>query len=85
MRMFDGIVQTLTNVKHILELKKNLMSLNYLDRSGFSFSSHARSGVLNISNGAMVMMRGRRMENNLYRLKESMMIGESDVVTAAQH
>ena len=26
MRMFDGMVQTLTNVKHIPELKKNLVS-----------------------------------------------------------
>ena len=30
-RMFDGMVQTLTNMKHILELKKNLVSLGYLE------------------------------------------------------
>ena len=82
-RMFDEMVQTLTNVKYIPELKKNLVSLGYLERSGFSFSSRARSGVLNISNGAMVVMRGRRMENNLYRLERSMMIGESDTAAAA--
>ena len=64
-RMFDGIVRILTNVKHIPELEKNLVSLGYLERSGYSFSSRARSGVLNISNGAMVVMRGRRLDNNL--------------------
>ena len=39
MRMFDRIVRTLTNVKHILELKKNLMSLGYLEHFEFNFSS----------------------------------------------
>ncbi|KAG1368365.1 hypothetical protein COCNU_14G008330 [Cocos nucifera] len=29
--MFDGMVRTLTNVKHISELKKNLVSLGYLE------------------------------------------------------
>ena len=83
-RMFDGIVRTLTNVKHILELEKNLVSLGYLERSGYSFSSRARSGVLNISNGAMVVMRGRRLDNNLYRMEGSMVTGESDAAAAAQ-
>lgn len=50
-RMFDGIMQTLTSMKHVPELKKNLVSLGYLERSGYSFSSHAMSEVLNISNG----------------------------------
>ena len=83
-RMFDGIVRTLTNVKHIPELEKNLVSLGYLERSGYSFSSRARSGVLNISNGAMVVMRGRRLDNNLYRMEGSVVTGESDAAAAAQ-
>ena len=60
MRMFDGIVRTLTNVKHVPKFKKNLVSLGYLEHYGFNFSSRAKSGVLNISTGAMVVMRGRR-------------------------
>ena len=82
MRMFDGMVQTLTNMKHVLELKKNLMSLGYLEQSSFSFSSRVRSGVLNISNGTMVVMRGRRMENILYRLEGSVVTEESDAAAA---
>ena len=83
-RMFDGIVRTLTNVKHIPELEKNLVSLGYLERSGYSFSSRARSGVLNISNGAMVVMRGRRLDNNFYRMEGSVVTGESNAAVAAQ-
>ena len=29
-RIFDGMVWTLTNVKHVPDLKKNLVSLGYL-------------------------------------------------------
>ena len=83
-RMFDGIVRILTNVKHFSELEKNLVSLGYLERSGYSFSSRARSGVLNISNGAMVVMRGKRLDNNLYRMERYVVTEESDAAVAAQ-
>nr|XP_029117788.1 uncharacterized protein LOC114913309 [Elaeis guineensis] len=82
--MFDGIVRTLTNIKHVPKLEKNLVSLSYLERSGYSFSSRARSGVLNISNGAMVVMRGKRLDNNLYRMEGSVVTGESDAAAASQ-
>ena len=74
----------LTNVKHIPDLKKNLMSLGYLEWSAYSFNSHAKSGMLNISNGAMIVMRGRRMENNLYKIKGSMVTEKSNAAAAAQ-
>ena len=78
------MVKTLTNMKYISELKKNLVSLEYLKRSSFNFSSRTKSKVLNISNGAMVVMRGRRMENNLYRLEGSVVTRESDTAAAVQ-
>ena len=84
MRMFDGLVRTLINVKHVPDLKKNLVSLSYFEQSDYSFSSRVRSGGLNISNGAIIVMRCRRMENNLYRMEGSVVTGESDVVAAAQ-
>ena len=66
--MFDGIVRTLTNIKHIPKLKKNLMSLGYLEHQRFNFNSRPRSGILNISTRAMIVIRDRRMDNNLYRM-----------------
>ena len=77
------MVWSLTNIKHVPDLKKNLMSLGYLEWSSYSFNSHARSGVLNISNGAIIVMRDRRMENNLDRMEESVVTRESDVAAAA--
>ena len=60
------------------------MSLGYLEWSGYSFNSCTRSGVLNISNRAIVVMRGKRMENNIYRMEGSMVTEESNVVAAVQ-
>ena len=82
--MFDGIARTLMNVKHIPELKKNLVSLGYLVHCGFNFSNRDWSEVLNISNGAMVMMRDRRMDNNLYGMVGSVVIEESGTAATAQ-
>lgn len=84
MRMFDGMVITLTNMKHVLELKKNLVSLGYLRRNGYNFSSHSKSGVLTITKGAMVVIRGRRLENNLCKMEGSMVSGGSETTVAAQ-
>jgi hypothetical protein len=39
LRMFDGIVRTLTGVKHVLGLKGNLISLGTLDLKGYQCSA----------------------------------------------
>jgi len=39
MRMFDGHVRTLTNVRHVPYLKKSLLSLGALEAQGCKFSS----------------------------------------------
>jgi hypothetical protein len=36
-RMHDGIVRTLTNVRHIQDLKKNIFSLDTLDSIGYKY------------------------------------------------
>lgn len=70
-RMHDSMVRTLSNVKHVLNLKKNLISLGYLEKEGFSFKAHAHSGLLTVTKGSMLKMRGRRLSNNLYTLDSS--------------
>ena len=42
-KMHDGIVRTLTGVRHVPELKKNLISLGILDSQGCKFSIYHRS------------------------------------------
>ena len=38
-RMHDGIVRTLSDVRHIPELKKNLISLGMLDSNGCTYNA----------------------------------------------
>ena len=38
-RMFDGVVQTVMGVRHVLGLKGNLISLGTLDARGYRYSS----------------------------------------------
>ena len=38
-RMHDSIIRILSNVRHVLDLKKNLISLGTLDSNGYKFSA----------------------------------------------
>ena len=71
-KMFDGIIRTLTNVRHVPDLKRNLVSLGTLDAQGCRFS--AEGGVLKITKGALVVMKACR-SGNLYVLQGSTVTG----------
>ena len=64
--MFDGMTRTLKEVRHVPDLKRNLISLRTLDESGYSFKAENRK--LTISKGAMVVMKGQK-KNGLYILE----------------
>ena len=71
-RMFDGIVKILTNVRYVPDLKKNLISLGTLDSLGYGYS--AKNGVMKITKCAMVITKGNKIEN-LYKLLGNTVIG----------
>ena len=56
-RMHDSIVRTLSNVRDVPDLKKNLISLGTLDSNGYKFS--AEGGVLRVSKGSLIVMERR--------------------------
>ena len=37
-KMYDGIVRTLTDVRYVPELRKNLISMGFLDNAGYEFA-----------------------------------------------
>ncbi|KAG8473315.1 hypothetical protein CXB51_035399 [Gossypium anomalum] len=45
--MFDGVVRILSDMRHVLELKRNLISLSILNSKGYRYTTE--SGVLKIS------------------------------------
>ena len=55
-KMFDGVVKTLCDVRHIPDLRKNLISLGALDSNGFCYKFE--SGVMKVSKGIMTVMKG---------------------------
>ncbi|KAK2965407.1 hypothetical protein RJ640_001484 [Escallonia rubra] len=79
-KMFDGIVRTLSDVRYIPDLKKNLISLGTLDSIDCSIS--IKGGVIKVSKGAMVIMKGQKT-GNLYKLMGKTVIGGASVSTHA--
>ena len=71
--MHDGIVRTLSNVRHVPDLRKNLISLGTLDSNGYKFS--VEGGVLRVSKGSLIVMKGKKV-NTLYILQGSTVTGD---------
>ena len=76
-KMFDGIVRVLSNVRHVLYLKKNLISLRVLEDLGYSYSS--KGGIMKITKGTLMVMKGQKV-STLYRLIRNTIV-ERVVVT----
>ncbi|KAK9665882.1 hypothetical protein RND81_14G142700 [Saponaria officinalis] len=71
-RTHDGKLCTLNEVRYVLLITKNLISLSKLDSKGFGFQSER--GVLNVYKGSNVILRGTK-HGTLYYLQGSTMSG----------
>jgi len=78
MRMFDGHVRTLTNVRHVPNLKKNLLLLGAFETRGYKFSGADRG--IKVTRGSMMILKGERI-TNLYKLIGSIVIGDASAAT----
>ena len=68
-KMFDGVARTLGDVRHVLDLKRNLISLSTLDAKEYKYTGEGE--VLKISKGALVVMKGHQKTTMLYVLQGS--------------
>ena len=75
-KIFDEIVRTLRNVRHVPNMKKNLISLGALDNNGYR-CIHEK-GVLRVTLDAQVVMKGKKVES-LYELTGSTIEGSACV------
>lgn len=62
---YDGIERVLEDVRYIPELKRNLISLGMLDKSGYTFKSEPNS--LRVARGSLTVMK-ETIKNGLYTL-----------------
>ena len=71
-KMEDETVQELKEVRYVSQLKRNLISVGALK---MSLVISTRDGVLKMTKGSMMVMKGVR-RNNLYYLKGSIVTGQ---------
>jgi len=72
-KMFDEIVRELKEVWYVAQLKINFISVSALKLLGLVVS--IRDGILKMTKGSMVVMKGVR-QNNLYYLKGITVTGQ---------
>ncbi|KAG8489165.1 hypothetical protein CXB51_017148 [Gossypium anomalum] len=80
-KMFDRVVRTLSDVRHVPELKRNLISLSTLDSKGYRYTTE--SGVLKISKGSLIVMKGQRKTTKLYVLQGSTVTGDAAITSSS--
>ncbi|MBA0772114.1 hypothetical protein Gotri_007550 [Gossypium trilobum] len=73
-RMHNGMIRTLLDVRYAPDLRKNLTSLSILDSKGCRINIESSS--INVSCGALVLLKGK-MTDNLYILEGSIVTGEA--------
>ncbi|RDX70844.1 hypothetical protein CR513_49871, partial [Mucuna pruriens] len=64
--MYDGTVRTIQGVRHVKDLKKNLLSIGQLDDLGCKI--HVEDGILKVVRGNLVVMKAEKIIVNLYML-----------------
>ena len=69
--MFDGSICTIQGIRHVKDLKKNLLSIRQLDNLGCK--THIEGGILKVVKGALVVMKEKKMVANLYMLLGDML------------
>ncbi|OIT26310.1 hypothetical protein A4A49_62299, partial [Nicotiana attenuata] len=74
----DDVVRALADVKHVPDLKKNLISLGTLESLGCKYTGEG--GVLKVSHRALVIMKARR-SGTLYTLLGSTNTDAAAVLT----
>ncbi|KAG8472501.1 hypothetical protein CXB51_035376 [Gossypium anomalum] len=80
-KIFDGFHRTLSDVRHVPELKRNLILLSTLDSKGYRYTTE--SEVSKISKGSLVVMKGQRKAAKLYVLQGSIVTGEAAVASSS--
>lgn len=73
----DNTVKILKEVRHIPDLKINLISLGVFDKAGYNY--RAQCGVIKIHKGIMMVLKGKLI-NGLYVLQAETVTGEAEPV-----
>ena len=78
-KMFDGVIPTLGDLRHVPDLKRNLISPITLDAKGYEYTSEG--GVKKISKGALVVMKDHQKTAMFYVLQGSIVTGDAAIAS----
>ena len=79
-KVHDGTLKNLTNVRYVPKMKRNLISLGTLEAMGFKFSTD--NGVLKVSQDNRVVLKAKHI-NNLYYFQGSTVTGTVTICIAS--
>jgi hypothetical protein len=60
-KVFDGFVKILTDVRHVTEIRKNLISLGVLDTRGYKII--VQGEVMKVYKGILLVMKAKKVGN----------------------
>jgi len=55
-KMFDGVVRNLTDVRYVPQMKKNVISVGAVESKGLKVT--LEYGILKVTKGSLVVMKG---------------------------
>ncbi|KAG6780349.1 hypothetical protein POTOM_013203 [Populus tomentosa] len=66
LKMYDGLIRTISGVRHVKDLKKNLLSVGQFDSLGCKIRTD--NGIMKIIQGALVVLKARKTVANMFVL-----------------
>ena len=81
-KLFDGSICKIQEVRHVKGLKKNLLSIGQLDDLGCK--THIEGGILKVVKGALVVIKAKKITVNLYMLLGDT-LQEADTLVASDN
>lgn len=77
--MLDVVVRMLSDMKHVPNLKRNLISLSTFDAKGYKHIGEGR--ILKVSKGVLIVIKGHKRTMNLYVLQDITVTSDAAVTT----
>ncbi|KAE8730652.1 putative galacturonosyltransferase 6 [Hibiscus syriacus] len=82
LKMYDGTIKVVRDVRHVKGLKKNLLSYGLLDNNASKIET--QKGIMKVFRGALVVLKCEKIAANLYMLKgETLLEAEASVASCS--
>lgn len=79
-KIHDGIIRTLTDMRHILGMSKKTQFCSDLNGKEYKYSSG--DDVLKVTKGCIIVMIGEFKSLNLYRLCGTTIMGDAAIISS---